>query len=140
MKWEYIKADGIYLPDSKTGAKKVFIGKEVHELLTKITQKEDNPYVITGKNEGQYLTDLQHPWRRIRKKAELTDLRIHDLRHSFASFGLANGLSLAEIGKLLGHNQAQTTARYAHLAEEMVEKAVAIVSNSIQLMTTKHQP
>lgn len=66
-----------------------------------------------------HLTDLQRPWRRIRKKAELEGLRIHDLRHSFASFGLAGGLSLAEIGKLLGQSQVQTTARYAHLTEKV---------------------
>lgn len=56
-------------------------------------------------------------------KAKLNDLRIHDLRHSFASFGLASGLSLAEIGKLLGHSQVQTTARYAHLAEKVAQEA-----------------
>ena len=61
---------------------------------------------------SKHLKDLQRPWRRIREKAELGDFRIHDLRHSFASFGLAGGLSLAEIGKLLGHSQVQTTARY----------------------------
>jgi len=132
LKWEYIKEDGIYLPDSKTGAKKVYVGKEVFDLLAKIKRQEDNPYVITGKLSGQHLTDLQRPWRRIRKKAKLEDLRIHDLRHSFASFGLAGGLSLAEIGKLLGHSQVQTTARYAHLAETIAENAADQTSAFIQ--------
>ncbi len=137
LKWEYIKDDGIYLPDSKTGAKKVYIGKEVHELLATIERVEDNSYVIIGKNDGQHLMDLQRPWRRIRKKAELEDLRIHDLRHSFASFGLANGLSLGEIGKLLGHSQVQTTARYAHLAESISSKAANTLVSQIHLMTEK---
>lgn len=131
LKWEYIKEDGIYLPDSKTGAKKIYIGKEVHELLETISKIEDNPYVITGKNEGQHLTDLQRPWRRIRMKADLGDLRIHDLRHSFASFSLASGSSLAAIGKLLGHSQVQTTARYAHLAEKVADQAANITSAKI---------
>ena len=131
LKWEYIKEDGIYLPDSKTGAKKVYIGQAVHDALAKINRLPDTPYVITGKNEGQHLKDLQRPWRRIRKKADLEDLRIHDLRHSFASFGLASGLSLSEIGKLLGHSQVQTTARYAHLAEENVNRAADKAANLI---------
>ena len=80
MKWEYVKGDGIYLPDSKTGAKKVYIGQAVHDILAKIPPTPDNPYVISGIIDGQHLTDLQRPWRRIRKKAELSDLRIHDLR------------------------------------------------------------
>lgn len=131
LKWEYIKPDGIYLPDSKTGAKKVYIGDDVKTLLGSFTKRNDNPYVIAGKVKEQYLTDLQKPWRRIRKKAELEDVRIHDLRHSFASFGLASGLSLAEIGKLLGHSQIQTTARYAHLAETIAEEAANKTSSGI---------
>jgi len=135
LKWEFIKEDGIYLPDSKTGAKKVYIGKEVHELLAQIEKIDANPYVITGKQEGQHLTDLQKPWRRIRKKADLNDLRIHDLRHSFASFGLASGLSLAEIGKLLGHSQVQTTARYAHLAESIAKDAANKITSNIAALS-----
>lgn len=131
LKWEYIKPDGIYLPDSKTGAKKVYIGKEVHELIEGIKRNDKNPYVITGIVKGKYLSDLQKPWRRIRKIAELEDLRVHDLRHSFASFALGNGASLAEIGKLLGHSQAQTTARYAHLAEEIAQSAAELTSRKI---------
>jgi len=123
LKWAYIKEDGIYLPDSKTGAKKVYIGQAVHDTLAKIKRTTDNPHVIPGRVEGQHLKDMQRPWRRIREKAKLSDFRIHDLRHSFASFGLASGLSLAEIGKLLGHSQVQTTARYAHLAEEVAAMA-----------------
>ncbi|MBT5523060.1 MAG: integrase arm-type DNA-binding domain-containing protein, partial [Rhodospirillaceae bacterium] len=65
LKWSYIREDGIYLPDSKTGAKKVFIGKEVHDLLATIEHEKDNPFVIVGMKTGQHLTDLQRPWRRI---------------------------------------------------------------------------
>lgn len=131
LKWDYIKPDGIYLPDSKTGAKKLYIGEQVQDLLGTIERQEENPYVISGKRGGHYLTDLQKPWRRLRKQAELNDVRIHDLRHSFASFGLASGLSLTEIGKLLGHSQVQTTARYAHLAEEVATKAAGQVVDHI---------
>src|SRR5262249_52984776 len=74
-----------------------------------------------GTITGQCWTDLQRPWRRIRAKADLPDLRIHDLRHSFASVAAGEGESLAIIGKLLGHSQVQTTARYAHLAPDPVQ-------------------
>ncbi len=131
LKWDYLKADGIYLPDSKTGAKKVYIGKDARDLLNRIKREDKNPFVIPGTIENQHITDLQKPWRRIRKKAGLEDVRIHDLRHSFASFGLASGLSLAEIGKLLGHSQVQTTARYAHLAETIAAAAADKTSAGI---------
>ena len=78
--------------------------------------QEDNPYVIAGDIECQHLTDMQKPWRRIRNLADLPDVRIHDLRHTFASSGVALGQGLPVIGRLLGHTQPQTTARYAHLA------------------------
>lgn len=131
LKWEYIEGNTFKLPDSKTGAKTVYLGQAVFDVLDKAERLENNPYVITGQKEGQYLSDFQKPWRRIRKKAELEDVRIHDLRHSFASFGLANGLSLAEIGKLLGHSNVQTTARYAHLAETIAQEAADTATNAI---------
>lgn len=74
---------------------------------------------------------MQKPGRYIRMKANLEELRIHDLRHSFASFGLASGLPIAEIGKLLGHNQAQTTARHVRLAEKYANDAAQIVTSNI---------
>jgi hypothetical protein len=92
---------------------------------------DDNPYVITGKKPGSRLTDLQHPWRRIRSKAGLAGVRIHDLRHSYASGALALGEGLPMIGKLLGHTQVQTTARDAHLARDPVKTAGSRVSDAI---------
>lgn len=74
---------------------------------------------------------MQRPWQRIRERAGLTDVRIHDLRHSFASRALALGESLTMIGKLLGHTQAQTTARYAHLARDSIQTAASRITNSI---------
>ena len=100
-------------------------------VLSSLPRPEDNPWVIAGKNPGAHLTDIQKPWRRIRARAELGDVRIHDLRHSFASRALALGESLPMIGKLLGHTQVQTTARYAHLANESVKASGSRVGDSI---------
>ena len=110
LRWEYVKDACIELPDAKTGGRVVPLGPEARAVLSSIPRENDNPWVITGILPGSHLTDLQRPWRRIRKRAGLEDVRIHDLRHSFASRALALGESLTMIGKLLGHTQVQTTA------------------------------
>jgi len=133
LKWDYVDLNTreLRLPDSKTGAKIVHFGNMACDVLKDIEKLEDNPYVITGKKQGSRLTDLQHPWRRIRAKAGLDGVRIHDLRHSYASGALALGEGLPMIGKLLGHTQVQTTARYAHLANDPVKSAAGRVSDTI---------
>src|SRR5262249_23119535 len=111
LRWSYVDLERceFRLPDSKTGAKTIHLGGSVVSLLKKLPRIKGNPYVIVGKKEKSHLTDLQHPWRRIRKAAKLDDVRIHDLRHTFASGGLLVGEGLPMIGKLLGHTQVQTT-------------------------------
>ena len=84
-----------------------------------------------GDEPGQHLTDLQRPWRRVRARVGLEDVRIHDLQHTFAANAAASGLKLPMIGKLLGHTQAKTTARYAHLAADQVRKANSDVARTI---------
>ena len=138
LKWEYIdfETSEFRLPDSKTGAKTVYIGSAVIERLNKIARKDDNPYVIIGKKPGTHLTDLQYPWRRIRATANLDDVRLHDLRHSYASSGLLVGEGLPVIGKLLGHAQIQTTERYAHLANDPIKSAAEKISARILKVTS----
>ena len=132
LRWECVKADCIELPDAKTGGRVVPLGPEgPRAVLDAIPREEGNPWVIRGRRRGTHLADLQHPWQRIRKRAGLEDVRIHDLRHSFASRALALGESLTMIGKLLGHTQVQTTARYAHLARDSIQSAASRVTDSI---------
>lgn len=100
-------------------------------MLKSIPRLDENPYVIHGRKPGQYLTDFQKPWRRIRKAAGIENVRIHDLRHTFAAKAASSDLSLLMIRKLLGHTQAQTTARYAHLAADPVRRANADIADSI---------
>ena len=132
-----MKDDCIELPDAKTGGRVVPLGPEARAVLFALPREDGNPWVIAGKLPGSHLTDLQRPWRRIREHAGLEDVRIHDLRHSFASRALALGESLTMIGKLLGHTQVQTTARYAHLARDSIQNAAARITGSIggNLMT-----
>jgi len=137
LKWEYIKGNVAYLPDSKTGAKRLPLGSAAQAILKGIERIDGNPYVITGTLPGSHLTDMQKPWRRIRKAAKIEDVRIHDLRHSFASVAVGGGESLPMIGKVLGHSQVQTTARYAHLADDPVQASADKVSEEIaKLMGT----
>ena len=133
LRWEHVnlEAGELRLRDSKTGAKVVHLGDPAIAMLRGIDREEGNPWVIAGRKPESHLTDLQHPWRRIRARAGINDVRIHDLRHSFASGGLLVGEGLPMIGKLLGHTQVQTTARYAHLANDPVKSAANRIASRI---------
>ena len=85
LRWEHVKDDCIELPDAKTGGRVVPLGSEARAVLAELPREGGNPWVIRSKLPGTHLTDLQHPWRRIRARAELDDMRIHDLRHSYAA-------------------------------------------------------
>jgi integrase len=119
------------LPDSKTGKKTIQLGEPAVEVLTNMPQSVGNPYVIAGQKAGQHLVGLPKIWGRIRKKAGLSDIRIHDLRHSYASTAAQAGLSLPFIGALLGHREVATTNRYVHLMSDPLKAAAALVSELI---------
>jgi len=137
LKWEYIDWENscLRLPDTKTGARVVYVGQHVLTTLREIEnlpqRPRDNPYVFWGGRDNDFIRDLQKPWRKYRDAAELLDMRIHDLRHSFASYAISQGMTLAMVGKLLGHTQAQTTARYAHLMADPVREAAGRVAQEI---------
>jgi integrase len=105
----------LFLADSKTGKKPLYLSAAAQSVLAKIPRIKDNPHIIAGVAKGAPRADLHRPWKAVRKAAKLDGVRIHDLRHSFASFGAGASLGLPIIGKLLGHAQAATTHRYAHL-------------------------
>ena len=133
LRWEDVDLDAgeLRLQDAKTGARQVALSPAARKVLSAMPGKLDNPWVIAGPEPGRHLSNLNSPWLVVRKRAGLGDVRIHDLRHSFASRALALGESLTMIGKLLGHRQVQTTARYAHLARESVKTSAAKVAQSI---------
>ena len=119
------------LPDSKTGPRTVLLSPPAAEVLARIPKADGSPHVIPGALNGNPMTALQRYWVKIRKRAGLEDMRLHDCRHSFASRALALGESLPAIGRLLGHSRVQTTARYAHLARDSVQEAARRVSGRI---------
>ena len=140
LQWDYVDIAGkaLRLPDSKTGAKVVHLGQPAVDVLEKIERIEGNPWVIVGAKPGARLTDLQPFWQRVRARAGLKDVRIHDLRHTFASTAVAAGQGLPIIGELLGHTQVQTTARYAHLAADLILAAADQVSAEIAILLNDH--
>ncbi len=118
LKWDYIDFDLslAFLPDSKTGAKVVYFNEAAIDIIKTVVPLNGSPYLFPGRNGEGHITRMGHLWVHIREKAGLEDLRMHDLRHGFASVGVGMGESLHMVGQLLGHTQAQTTSRYAHLA------------------------
>lgn len=131
LKWAYLQDDTMLLPDSKTGPRRIPLSPACRSVINTIPKSPDNPYVVCGDVPGNPNTDLQKPWRRIRTAAGLPDVRIHDLRHTYASWSIAAGHSLFMTGRMLGHTQAETTNRYAHLADSTQRKAVETVDDLI---------
>jgi integrase len=133
LRWDWVDITYavLRLPDSKTGSKTVALGAPALELLAGLPQVEGSPYVFPSRTGKGHLVGIQKIWNRIRMKASLDDVRLHDLRHSYASVGAAGGDSLYVIGKLLGHNQQRTTQRYAHLADDPMKAAADRISKQI---------
>lgn len=127
-RWDWISGNVINLPDSKTGEKQVYLPPAALDVLARLPRTSGT---ITG------IASPTKLWTRIRRDAGCPDLRLHDLRHSFASAALAAGLSLSQIGELLGHKSTQTTKRYAHLVEEVATAAASATADRIMLQMRK---
>ena len=142
LRWDDVDlaAREMRLRDAKTGPRTVQLSPAAAAALALAPRVEGNPHVVPGMRPGSRMGDLQRPWERIRKRAGLDGLRLHDCRHSFASRALALGESLPTIGKLLGHTQVQTTARYAHLANESVKASGSRVGDSIGAHIAPSEP
>jgi integrase len=131
--WSHVDFDRgiIFLADSKTGKKPVYLSAAALAVLSTLPRIEGNPHVIAGAKDGRPRADLKKPWAAVRRAAGLEGVRLHDLRHSFASIGAGASMGLPIIGKLLGHSQPQTTARYAHLDADPLRRAVDTIGATI---------
>jgi integrase len=136
LQWEWIDlTQGIArLPDSKTGAKNLHLPPGALAVLEGLPRLAGNPHVLPGDKPGAPFVGIQKPWQRVRALAGLSDLRIHDLRHAFASVAVASGDSLFIVGKVLGHRNASTTERYAHLAPDPARTVAVRTSERIAEM------
>jgi integrase len=138
LRWHHVNWERqcLDLPDSKTGPKTVHLNPPALEVLSTLAdrRKDGARWVLPGRETGKPLVGLPHAWQRIRNRAGLDDVRLHDLRHSFASVAAAQHTSLPIIGALLGHTQPSTTARYAHLAADPLKEATTRVGYHIAKM------
>ncbi len=130
----------LLLPDSKTGRKTILLGAPAVAVLKSLPRAGE--YVFTGVDDTKPRSDLKRPWLMIKRRAGLVGLRIHDLRHSYASVAVGAGLGLPIVGKLLGHTQASTTQRYAHLGDDPIRRASAVISDKIAtaMGVENHEP
>jgi integrase len=125
----------LLLPDSKTGKKAIILNAPAVAVLQSVPRVGE--FVIAGRGpskkaqKDQPRSDLKKSWAAIRRHAGLEGLRLHDLRHSFASVGAGAGLGLPIIGKLLGHTEASTTQRYAHLDADPLRRASNAIGATI---------
>jgi len=140
LKWNEIEWDRsrALLSDSKTGRRYLYFPAPALKLLADLKPAKDAIYVVPGGHTAQArdqgtlpLTNLKDPWKTIATAAGLQGVRIHDLRHSFASVGASSGMGLPIIGKLLGHRETATTARYAHLADDPVRAAADTIGGRL---------
>ncbi len=139
LRWQEVDLEHGYLrlEASKTGMKVVPLGQAALQVLMDLPRIEHNPYVFVGSRPGQPLVGLPKIWERIRRRANIEDCRLHDLRHSFASAGAAAGSSLLLIGALLGHRDPKTTLRYAHVAYDPAKAAADQISGRIAMRISK---
>ncbi len=133
LRWDDVDhtAGELRLRDGKTGWRSVPLTPAVEAVLAGIPRTKDNPWVIAGRKPGTRLANLDAIWMRLRRRARLGDVRLHDCRHSYASRALPLGEGLSMIGALLGHAKVATTARYAHLARDTEKASAARVGGSI---------
>lgn len=132
-KWSQIDGERgvLWLADSKTGRKPVYLSAAAQAVLAGLPRIHGNPHIIAGARAGQPRADLNKPWARVKRVACLDGVRLHDLRHSFASVGAGASLGLPIIGKLLGHSQAATTQRYAHVGADPLRRAADTIGATI---------
>ena len=110
---------------------RVPVSSAVTELLKKRHSPSRSTFIFAGEN-GQALTDVKRTWAAVIRNAEITNVRLHDLRHTFASIAVSQGQSLPIIGAMLGHSQTQTTARYAHLFDDPLRDAAEAIRNAMR--------
>ena len=127
MKWRYRREGKLFLPDSKTGPRTVWLSSAARAVLDRVPRTASWMFPSPRTNGPLSHNGLDETWRRIRDEADLRDVRLHDLRHSYASTALQHGETVLTIGRLLGHGHPATTLKYTHSADATVREAVEAV-------------
>jgi integrase len=123
LRWDAVDLERkvAVLADTKTGRSVRRLGAAAVLVLESLPRVKGSPYVFPGTRPGKHLVEINRVWYAVRRAAGLDDVRLHDLRHSFASAVASAGGSLLMIRNLLGHKDTKTTAKYAHLLEDPVQ-------------------
>lgn len=130
LRWEWVRPPHLCLPDSKTGPRTIWLNSQALAVLAGIPRREGCALVFPNGTGTKPLT-IDPWWCGFRRSCSMPDLRLHDLRHSFASTAIMDNVPLVTIGKLLGHVLPETTAKYAHLADEVIGDAAQRISGSL---------
>jgi len=132
LKWRYYREGNLFLPDSKVGPRTVWLSSAAREVLDSVPRSP--VWVFPSPQTDGCLTvaTLDRAWQRMRAEADLRDVRLHDLRHSYASLALAQGETVLTIGRLLGHRDPATTLKYTHMSDGFVREAVDIVGAALE--------
>jgi integrase len=139
LTWDCVdlEAQQVYLPKSKTGSRFVVLNETALGILNRRTQIREIPYVFCRRwitkelDEWRPICSVNKAFQKITKRCAMTNFRIHDLRHSFASMAINNGASLFEIKSLLGHADVKTSARYSHISPARLREASGQVAAAI---------
>jgi integrase len=139
LRWEHVDTERglLLLPDSKTGRRAVMLNAPALAVLNSLPRV--GPYVIPAGDPKRPRHDLKRLWRAVCTRAGLERVRLHDLRHTYASVGAGGGLGLPVIGKLLGHTQPATTQRYAHLDNDPLKRASETIAAQISAALGERQ-
>lgn len=132
LQWQDVKGSRLLLRDSKTGPRTVWLGSAAREVIDSLPRHPKIPWLFWNYQYRRPIGCIQHLWRTILQRANLGKLRIHDLRHTFASHAAMSKETLPMIGRLLGHASHQSTARYAHLDDEHLLDAAQQIGNAVQ--------
>ncbi len=132
LEWDWIRGTRIHLPDSKSGPRTVWLSSAARAVIDAIPRySPDCPFLFPARPPTRHIDNIEYQWTRIRNEAGLPGLRLHDLRHSWASVAAMNGVDMVTVAKLLGHALVETTERYVHLSDRSVADAADRVSNRI---------
>ena len=132
LKWRFYREGKVFLPDSKTGPRTVWLSSAARAILDSLPRRVI--WIFPSPRTDSHLTAsrIDEFWYRVRAEADLRDVRLHDLRHSYASIAMTQGETVLTIGRLLGHRDPETTLKYTHLADSMVRRAVDIVGAALE--------
>ena len=131
LRWQDVDGDTLNLADAKTGPRRVFLNSPARAILER-QPRSDSAYVFPSPSDSRRSLSSNIPlWRAVRRRAGIEDVRLHDLRHTFASHAVLRGIPLPVVSRLLGHKRPSMTLRYAHVGDREIEAAAERIGVAI---------